>query len=150
MRKFFSLILALATVSTLSAQSLAAFKEQLAQPADGISGAAIVTVTEYGNAAAAIENAARNSARSRVKGYRVCIFFDNGQNARAYADVAEASFQNSYPDIRSYKVYDNPYFKVTVGNCLTEEEAVILRERIRNTFPKAFLKNEEISLNDLR
>jgi hypothetical protein len=46
-------------------------------------------------------------------------------------------------------VYENPYFKVTVGNCLTEEEAIILKGRILSTFPKAFVKNEEFSIADL-
>ena len=40
--------------------------------------------------------------------------------------------------------YDIPYFKVSVGNCLTPEEAIILKERVSATFPKAFVKREEL------
>ena len=36
--------------------------------------------------------------------------------------------------------YENPYFRVTVGNCLTLEEAIILKGRVSGTFPKAFPK----------
>ena len=46
-------------------------------------------------------------------------------------------------------VYDTPYFKVTVGDCLTAEEAIVLKGKVSATFPKAFVKNEEVSLADL-
>ena len=43
----------------------------------------------------------------------------------------------------------NPYFTVTAGDCVTAEEAIILMGRVRGVFPKAFLKNEELSVADL-
>ena len=48
-----------------------------------------------------------------------------------------------------YPVYENPYCKVVVGNCLTAEEAIILKGKIASTFPKAFVKSEEFSMADL-
>ena len=42
------------------------------------------------------------------------------------------------------------YFRVTVGNCLTLEEAIILKGRVSGTFPKAFPKSEPLSLRDFR
>lgn len=48
-----------------------------------------------------------------------------------------------------YPVYENPYFKVAVGNCLTAEEAIILKGKIASTFSKAFVKSEEFSMADL-
>lgn len=35
-----------------------------------------------------------------------------------------------------YPVYENPYFKVAVGNCLTAEEAIILKGKIAIDFPQ--------------
>ncbi|MEG1612157.1 MAG: hypothetical protein RRZ83_04065 [Alistipes sp.] len=128
------------------AQSLAAFKEQLAEPSTD---AATVTVTEQGDAADAVARAARTNARQRIKGYRVCIFFDNGQNPRARAENARALFEATYPDVRAYLTYNSPYFTVTVGNCVTTEEAITLLGRVKGTFPKAFLKNEELSVINL-
>ena len=46
-------------------------------------------------------------------------------------------------------VYENPYFKVAVGDCLTTEEAIILKGRVSSAFPKAFVKNETLSSADL-
>ena len=63
--------------------------------------------------------------------------------------AARESFETMYPDERSYVTYENPYFKVAVGNCTSQEEAIILMERIRPTFPKAFLMRETIPASEL-
>lgn len=134
-----------------SGQSLEAFKEQLARPSvsqvqpDG----AQVTVRECGDAARVVAAAARSNGKLRLRGYRVCIFFDNGQHARADAQAACTLFSETFPGIKAYMVYENPYFKVSVGDCLTAEEAIILKGRVSTAFPKAFLKSEELTLSDL-
>ncbi|MEG0806876.1 MAG: hypothetical protein RR410_00835 [Alistipes sp.] len=151
MRRFLSLLSAVVfSVIATQAQSLDAFKEQLARPAaiGTLVGAARVTVTEYGDAAKIVNQAVANSSRSRLRGFRVCIFFDNGQDARVGAASAKSLFETTYPQIGTYMVYENPYFKVSVGNCVTVEEAIILKGRVSTTFPKAFLKSEELSLLD--
>lgn len=148
---FIAVIFAAAAFAPLRAQSLDAFKERLAAPvvSDAAFGTARVTVTEYGDAEKAVDDASRVGQRLRLRGYRVCIFFDNGQDARAGAFAAEALFKETYPGIMVYPVYENPYFKVVVGNCLTAEEAIILKGKIASTFPKAFVKSEEFSMADL-
>lgn len=130
---------------TLRAQSLEAFKERLAAP----SHSAAVTVSEYGDAAAAVRNAGRQAVRQRFKGYRVCVFLDNGPEARAQARAAEELFRENFPDIPVHLYYEKLYFKVTAGNCVTAEEAIVLMERLRGTFPKAFLKSEDLTVADL-
>ncbi|WP_295938270.1 hypothetical protein [uncultured Alistipes sp.] len=133
------------------AQSLEAFKERLAAPvaSDASFGTAKVTVAEYGDAARAVRDAAQTKSRLLVRGYRVCVFFDNGQNARAGAVAAKNLFEETFQGTKVYMVYEEPYFKVTVGDCLTSEEAIILKSRVAGTFPKAFVKNEEFALADL-
>ena len=142
---FLSLIFAAAALGA-SAQSLDAFRAQLAQPqVSGLRfGEARVTVTEH-----AVAQAARSEQRLHLRGYRVCIFFDNGQDARAGAEAAKTLFEETYPGIKVYMVYESPWFSVSVGNCLTAEEAIILKGKVAATFPKAFPKNETLSLADL-
>ena len=106
---FIAVIFAAAAFAPLRAQSLDAFKERLAAPV--VSDAAFGTaVTEYGDAEMAVDDAARGGQRLRLRGYRGCIFFDNGQDARAGAFAAEALFKETYPGIMVYPVYENPYF----------------------------------------
>lgn len=68
---------------------------------------------------------------------------------RAGAIAAKQLFEENYPGIKVYMVYENPYFKVAVGDCLTTEEAIILKGRVSSAFPKAFVKNETLSIADL-
>ena len=69
------------------------------------------------------------------------------QHARSQAESVMARFREIYPDIPAYMDYDNiPYFKVTVGNCLTMEEAIILWGKIRDAFDRAFIVPESMPL----
>lgn len=151
MRKFFLFTAGLAAwAASVSAQSLPAFRHRLEEPfttpvGDGVS----VVVNERGDAAVAVEEASREHARLRFKGYRVCVFFDNGQDARVGAEAARQLFATTYPDTPVYIAYNSPYFTVTAGDCVTAEEAIILMGRVKATFPKAFLKNEELTVADL-
>lgn len=140
-----TLILLCGTALAVRAQSLASFKEHLATSA---ANGARVTATEHGAAARSLLRASQEAQRARIRGYRVCIFFDNGPEARSGAQAACKLFEEQFPGIKAQMAYDVPYFRVTVGNCLTVEEAIILKGRIAATFPKAFPKSEELALTD--
>jgi hypothetical protein len=43
-----------------------------------------------------------------------------------------------------YRVYANPYFKVTVGDFRTRSEAMEMLSRIKYSFPSAFVVKENI------
>lgn len=66
--------------------------------------------------------------------------FDKRPAARDGAFAAKALFEETYPDVKVYVDYEIPYFIVSAGNCLTKEEAIMLKGRVSATFPKAFLK----------
>lgn len=151
MKRILLLQLLLLAAMPLCAQSLEAFKRRLAEPvvAESVSVRGRVAVCEAADAARAVAAASRMGTRTRFYGYRVCIFQDNSQNGRAEAVAAKALFEQTYPGERVYMVYENPYFKVMVGNCLTSEEAIILKGRVSATFPKAFPRREELTLSDL-
>ena len=59
------------------------------------------------------------------------------------------SFEESFPGVSVDMVYDFPYFKVSAGRCVTSEEAIMLLERVRAKFPKAFLMRETLTAADL-
>ncbi len=108
-----------------------------------------VQIVEHGDAAQTVAALRAASHQSVVHGWRVRIFFDNSQSARGGAGAVQAQFQREFPDVPSYMTYENPYFKVTVGNCATLDEAVILRGRIEGIFPKAFIAKEDFSIANL-
>ena len=83
-----------------------------------------------------------NSARP-ISGYRVRIFFDNRQSARADSQKVMDEFSEKYHGIPVYRSYVNPYFKVTAGDFRSKSEAMQLLQKIRQEFPSAFIVKEK-------
>lgn len=132
-------------------QSLAAFKEQLARPTlDTLSlRTATATAEESPAAREALARLKGTGQRTRFQGWRVCIFSDNTAEARSKAYEAMETFREHFAEIPLYNEYVSPYFRVSVGNCTNPEEAIILLNRVNKIFPKAFVKQELLTLNDL-
>ncbi len=148
----FSLLAALiGNLCNGQAQTVATYKEHLEQQivSESAPEGANVVVNEHGNVTTVVSAAEARKGTIRLNGYRVCIFFDNSPNARAEAVAARALFQEHFANIPIYMEYENPYFRVTVGNCATIEEAIILKGQVAAYFPKAFPKSQEMTLNDL-
>ncbi len=144
MIKYVFLTLAFVCLSLVgSTQTLDNFKQKLEQP-DSVNSASI-QVFEHGLGDAI----STVSSSDEFNVYRVNIFFDNGQNARFKAQEAEAKFKELYPEIPSYLVYENPYFKITVGNCTSSQEAIIMLGKLRENFPKSFLAREMVKITTL-
>ena len=142
MKRIILILTLLVVAMSAGAQSLDRFRSSLAQSQNG----AAIVVNEQGDASLAVESATTQTQRSNVRGYRIGIFYDNSQDARERAAEAEQLFRSSFPSIPVYKDYRNPYFIVTVGNCLTQEEATILWGRVKNLFPKAHITRTDIPI----
>ena len=80
----------------------------------------------------------------KMDGFRVRIFFDNKQTARTESEQIVEDFTATYPGTAVYRIYENPYFKVTVGDFRTKSEAMRFMRRIRKTYPQAFITREII------
>ena len=113
--------MALLVCGVASAQKIEDFKARLAEPTlnDTLGRAGKVVVHEVGTAAEAVRKSDAATKPETVKGFRIVIFFDNSSTARAKAEEAIMHFNAIYPDVRSYMDYENPYFKVLVGGCVT-------------------------------
>ena len=87
---------------------------------------------------------ARNSGKKLV-GYRVRIFFDNNKNARDMSERIAGGFKSQHPGIAVYREYENPYFKVTVGDFRTKEDARKFLSSIKGAYPSGFIVREKIN-----
>ena len=103
-----------------------------------------VTISQSPEVADAVRKHIYSNRDRTVKGYRVRIFFDNKQTARAESEKILKEFRKAYPEIAVYRVYANPYFKVTVGDFRTRSEAMEMLSRIKYSFPSAFVVKENI------
>ena len=106
-----------------------------------------VQIVEHGDAATIAEHNL-NMTPQKVKGYRIVIFMKNAQSARREAVAIQEEFALQFPQEQSYLIYENPYFKVSVGNYTTTEEAMIFLGRIRKSFPKAHIAPENIDVKE--
>lgn len=93
----------------------------------------------------AMEKYLVKNKRRTVNGYRLRIFFDNSQNARIVSERVLLNFSERYPNIPIFRVYDNPYWRVTVGRFRTKSEAMKFRNEISQRYPTVFLVRESFS-----
>ena len=90
------------------------------------------------------EQVEKNKAR-KTQVYRVRIYFDNSKDARTISQQIVDTFSVYYPGVPVFRSYDNPYFKVTVGEFRTKSDAMRFLEAIRKEYPTVFLVRESFS-----
>lgn len=134
------------SVTSASAQNISTMRSMLEMRS--INGSKITIVEDF-NTQEAIMAVETAEANRTVLGYRVVLFYDNAQFAQDRANETLERFKKEYPEINAYLVYEKPYFKVSVGDCLTAEEALILRNKIINSYPGAFTRRDNISYAEL-
>jgi hypothetical protein len=75
-------------------------------------------------------------------GYRV-LFFISSDRKEIYAK--QAIFNEMYPDMRTYIIYQEPNYKIKAGDFRTRLEAQKLMRDLRPQFPTLFLVSEKIN-----
>lgn len=108
-----------------------------------------VRVTEDSDTREAVRVVEAQRRQTETSGFRIVIFSDNGQYAGDNAEEVLKDFRGRFPHINAYLVYESPYFKVSVGDCLSMEEAQILMAELTPHYPKAFPKRETIGYEEL-
>lgn len=106
--------------------------------------AADITVNQSKDIADAMKSYVAANPGRKQTGYRVRIYFDNTRDARKSSEETERRFMLEHPGITAYRSYQNPFFKVTVGDFRTKSEAMALLNSIKSEYPAAFIVREEI------
>jgi len=88
----------------------------------------------------------KSSKVKGVPGYRIRIYSESGIGAKEQQQRARARFLSSFPEIDAYYRYEEPYFKVYVGDCRTRSEAIKLQDLIDNKFPNSILREDFINI----
>ena len=84
-----------------------------------------------------------------VNGFRINIFFQSGNHSRSNALATQNAFRTRFPDMRSYVSFDEPYFRVNVGNFRTRLEAEAALENLRAIYPQAIIVRDVLDIRDL-
>ncbi len=85
---------------------------------------------------------------TKMEGFRIQIFF--GSDMRE-SQAAMSSFRARFPEYRTqvYQLYQQPAWKIRVGNFYREIDAQELLADLRRYYPDAFVVKDEIELPPL-
>lgn len=83
----------------------------------------------------------KNAKRVKVRGFRVQIFSGSSRN-EAYA--VQSRFQNAYKDMGSYVTYNEPNYRVKVGDFRSRAEATNFMRVLRSQYSNVFVFTEDI------
>jgi hypothetical protein len=81
--------------------------------------------------------------RNRIKGYRVQIHF-GAEKSRARE--MKAKFLMRFSEVPAYELYEQPYFKIRVGDFRTRLDAFRFHKQISPEFPGSFIVEDDIEL----
>ena len=83
-------------------------------------------------------------ARRVGKGFRLLVI---NTNNREEAAAAKTKVYTYFPELKSYLLYQAPYFKLKVGNFKEKKEAEDYQKRLEKYFPKGvFIMNDTIEI----
>jgi hypothetical protein len=91
-------------------------------------------------------NIEENKTANGIQGYRVQIFFGSERKA---AHDAKTKFLQMMPEEEVYLIYQQPYFKVRVGDYRTKLEAEAVYRKLMQDFEKVFIIPDKINLPKL-
>ena len=79
------------------------------------------------------------------KGYRLLVI---NTNNRDEATAAKTKVYTFFPELKSYLLYQAPYFKLKVGNFKDKKEAEAYQKKLQKYFPDGvFIMNDTIEVN---
>lgn len=83
-------------------------------------------------------------------GYKIQIFSRTGNNSKIATINARNEFLLNFPDIKTtYISYEEPYFKVKIGNYRTYIEADIALDNLQKNYPNAFITIDKLDIENI-
>lgn len=87
-----------------------------------------------------------NKKESGIPGFRIRIYSESGLGAKEEQQKVRARFLSLHPEIDAYYRYDEPFFKVYVGDCRTKSEVIKLMDAVKKNFPNSIWVSDYINL----
>lgn len=82
----------------------------------------------------------------KLRGYRVQIY---SGNKRQPANEARSTFSRLYRKKKAHMNYEQPYYKVRVGDFKTKIEALKFKNDLTKHFPNCFIVKDEIDIKEI-
>ena len=136
MKSFFAFLLSLVSVS-LSAQQLVSDTSSVVIHKDARIDLLVKKQAEIN------EETTRN-ARRVAKGFRLLVV---NTNKRDEAISAKSKLYQYFPELKSYLIYQSPYFKLKAGNFKERKDAEGYQKKLNAFFPSGvFIMNDVIEV----
>ncbi|MGQ9846833.1 MAG: SPOR domain-containing protein [Bacteroidales bacterium] len=90
-----------------------------------------------------------NQKAKGMPGFRIQVFFASGTDAKNQALKIKTEIRNLYPQYEAYIIYEEPFFKLRIGDFRTKIEAYKLFKIIQENYPSAFIVDDLISFPNL-
>jgi len=90
-----------------------------------------------------------NQKAKGIPGYRIQIYFTSGTDAKNQINKMKTELHNSFPEYNYYIVYEEPFFKLRMGDFRTKIEAYKLFSKIKDAYPSAFIVEDLIAFPNL-
>lgn len=84
-----------------------------------------------------------NSSKMTMPGYRVQVYYGS---QRAKGMEIRTEVLKKFPQIPAYIIYQQPNFKLRLGDFKTRMEAMKLLDEVRHDYPQAFIVKDEVKL----
>jgi putative transposon-encoded protein len=92
------------------------------------------------------KNIVKNNINKTISGFRIQLFSGNERNN---ANSVKTKFLRLFPDQTAYLTYQQPYFKIRVGDFRTKLEAKIFYNKIKDEFGESIIVQDKINLPKL-
>lgn len=82
-----------------------------------------------------------NEQIKTVPGYRVQIAALSGANSRNQAFELKGQFKNDFPEVEAYIVFNEPNFRIKVGDFTSKLDAYVFMKKIKDKYPGTIVRD---------
>jgi hypothetical protein len=90
-----------------------------------------------------------NEAFPTIEGYRIQLLMRTGNTALDEINELKDEFELKNPHIPTYVTFREPYYRLRVGDFRTRLEAMEYLDRIKRSYPQAWVIKDKISFPEL-
>jgi hypothetical protein len=84
-----------------------------------------------------------------IPGFRIQIFSESGTNSKNKATKVKDDFFQKFSDEEVYILFQEPNYKVRIGDFRTQLDALGFLHKIQGAYPNAFIVNDKINFPKL-
>lgn len=86
-----------------------------------------------------------SASEEKIKGFRVQLCSESGNNARGIANSIKSNFLRQYDGVPAYLIWESPNFKVRVGDFKNRLDATLFWKQVIENFPQAYVVMDEVN-----